>query len=150
MLLTGSKGAGKSTLFAALLDGASVPGLRSEAERGTDGLPVRIILWECGTEKRCVIGRRGSGAMQADKHSFDCEGAEMLRNVRLSPGTWAAVDEIGYLEECSAVYLEELRRLFDEKRVLAAIRKADTPFLQELRSREDCFVLDLDEVGEDL
>ena len=43
---------------------------------------------------------------------------------------------------------DELRRLFDDKRVLAAVRKADTPFLCELRARDDCLVLDLDELEE--
>ena len=148
MLLTGEKGAGKTTLLEALLDGAPVPGVRSAAERGEDGLPVRVALAPRAGGESCVIGRRGTGAMQPDRDAFDTSGAAMLREARLAPGEWAVVDEIGFLEECSAAYLDELRRLFDEKRVLAAIRKADTPFLRELHARSDCFVLDLDEVEE--
>ena len=148
MLLTGRKGAGKTTLLEALLDGAPVPGARSMPERGEDGLPARIVLSpRAGGESR-VIGRRGAGAMQPDRGAFDTFGAAVLREARLAPGEWAAVDEIGFLEECSAAYLAELRRLFDEKRVIAAIRKADTPFLCELRARDDCLVIDLDEVEE--
>lgn len=86
--------------------------------------------------------------MQPDRGAFDTDGTAMLREVRLAPGEWAAVDEIGFLEECSGAYLDELRRLFSEKRVIAAVRKADTPFLCELRAREDCFIIDLDEVEE--
>ena len=84
--------------------------------------------------------------MQPEKMALDTAAAAMLREARLASGEWVIVDEIGFLEECSEAYLDELRRLFDEKRVLAAIRKANTPFLCELRARGDCFVLDLDEV----
>ena len=143
--MTGGKGRGKTTLLDALLDGASLPGVRSEEERGADGLPVRIWLTERGTDRRCVVGRREGGPMLPDREAFDGEGAAMLHRARLAPGEWAAVDEIGFLESCSESYLAELRRLFDEKRVLAAIRKADTPFLCELRARDDCLVIDLDE-----
>ena len=108
----------------ALLDGKDLPGVRSEAVRGADGMPVRVVLRECGTDRCCIIGRRDTGSMRPDQA------------------------EIGYLEECSGAYKDELRRLFDDKRVLAAIRKADTPFLCELRARDDCLVLDLDEVEE--
>lgn len=61
--MTGGKGRGKTTLLDALLDGASLPGVRSEAERGADGLPVRIWLTERGTDRRCVVGRREGGPM---------------------------------------------------------------------------------------
>ena len=69
-----------------------------------------------------------------------------MRDARLARGEWAVVDEIGFLEEASPRYLDELRRLFEEKRVLAAVRKAGTPFLRELCAREDCLLIDLDEL----
>ena len=126
--MTGAKGRGKTTLLLALLDGAELPGVHSEAERGPDGLPVRIWLSELGTNRRCVVGRRDAGPMLPVPEAFDGEGAAMLRRARLAPGEWAAVDEIGFLEACSDAYLTQLRLLFDEKRVIAAVRKADTPF----------------------
>lgn len=54
------------------------------------------------------------------------------------------MDEIGFLEECSPAYQAALEELFDRKRVIAALRKADTPLLCRLRRRPDCLVLDLD------
>ena len=147
--MTGGKGAGKTTLLEALLDGAPVPGVRSEVERGTDGLPLCVVLAQRGTDRRCIVGRRETGPMTPDKDAFDGPASDMLRVVRRAPGAWAAVDEIGFLEECSEAYRSELRQLLEEKRVLAAISKADTPFLCELRARDDCFVLDLDEVEEE-
>lgn len=149
LLITGAKGAGKSTLLEELIDGASVPGVVSEVERGADGLPARVWLRERGGGRRCLIGVRDTGAMRPCKEAFDAGGAALLHAVRHAPGAWAAVDEIGFLEACSPSYLAELRMLFEQKRVLAAVRKDGTPFLQELFARSDCFVLDLDGVEEE-
>lgn len=59
------------------------------------------------------------------------------------------MDEIGFLESASPAYQAELLRLFEQKRVLAAVRRADTAFLEALCRRADCFLLDLDEIRED-
>ena len=119
-----------------------MPGVVSEVERGADGLPARVWLRERGGGRRCLIGVRDTGAMRPCKEVFDAGGVALLQAVRHAPGAWAAVDEIGFL-------VAELRMLFEQKRVLAAVRKDGTPFLQELFARSDCFVLDLDGVEEE-
>ena len=149
LLITGAKGAGKSTLLEALIDDVSLPGVLSEVERGADGLPSRVWLRERGGGQSCLIGVRDTGAMRPCKEAFDAGGVVLLQAVRHAPGAWAAVDEIGFLEACSPPYLAELRMLFEQKRVLAAVRKDGAPFLQELFARSDCFVLDLDGVEEE-
>lgn len=148
MLITGAKGAGKSTLLRAIIEGTAPTGVQSSVERGADGLPARIWLGAWDGARECVIGTRGADGMRPHRDAFDATGVELVRAARLSPGEWAAVDEIGFLEECSPRYIDELRQLFDCKRVLAAVRKADTPFICELRARADCCVLDLDELEE--
>jgi nucleoside-triphosphatase THEP1 len=82
--------------------------------------------------------------MAADVTAFGTVGAAILRTCTLCPDPWAAVDEIGCLEQASPRYQAALLELFDTKRVLAVLRKADTPLLCALRSRSDCLVLDLD------
>lgn len=77
---------------------------------------------------------------------LDTRGVELVRQVLETTGEWAVVDEIGFLEESSSAYQAALWKIFEQKRVLAALRKADLPFLNRLRGRKDCFVLDLDEV----
>lgn len=59
-------------------------------------------------------------------------------------GKWATVDEIGYLECGSPAYIQALEELLQKKRVIAAVRKQDLPYLRQLISREDAFVADLD------
>lgn len=144
LLITGGKGKGKTTLLEALLEGQSVPGLRSTVRRGEDGLPRRVILETRNGESRCVIGRRETGRMEPVPGALDARGVELVRQVLKAPGVWAAVDEIGFLEQSSPAYQAALWELFEQKRVLAALRKADLPFLRRISGRKDCLLLDLD------
>lgn len=135
-------------MLEALLENRSVPGLRSGVERGADGLPALVWLEERSGSGRCVIGRRRGTAMEPVPGVLDKAGVELARKVLAAPGEWAAVDEIGFLEQSGPDYQQALWHLLEEKRVLAALRKEDLPFLNRLRRRADCFVLDLDEVRE--
>lgn len=58
---------------------------------------------------------------------------------------WVTVDEIGYLEARCDSYQNALRKLLEHKQVAVVVRKQDLPFLNELRNREDAFVVDLDD-----
>ena len=72
-------------------------------------------------------------------------GNAILENCMNHTAEWITIDEIGFLEENCAVFQETIRKLFDVKCVAAVVRKQDLPFLNELRSREDVFLIDLDE-----
>lgn len=146
LLITGGKGRGKTTLLEALLGDRKVPGLRSGVEWGADGLPALVWLEERSGSGRRIIGRRTGAAMEPVPGALDAAGTELVWRVLSAPGDWAAVDEIGFLEQSSPAYQQALWSLFEGKRVLAALRKENLPFLNRLRAREDCFVLDLDEV----
>lgn len=146
LLITGGKSRGKTTLIEALTADRGLPGLRSTVERGEDGFPSQVILEERAGQGRCVIGHRERGKMEPVPGVLDTRGVELVRQVLETTGEWAVVDEIGFLEESSSAYQAALWKIFEQKRVLAALRKADLPFLNRLRGRKDCFVLDLDEV----
>ena len=75
---------------------------------------------------------------------FDSLGVEALEQAVRAPGQWAAIDEIGYLECGSPAYCQAILRLMGSKRLLAAVRKQDLPFLRQLCARPDVFCLDLD------
>lgn len=143
LLLTGSKGCGKTTLIHALTQGA-MPGVRSFLERDENGSPLRVLLSDWRGNGLCVIGQRQGDTMIPVTRTLDEAGAALLRSALTAPGHWICIDEIGYLEEASPIYQQALWRAFEEKRVLAALRKADTPLLRGLRGRRDCLVLDLD------
>ena len=149
LILTGDRGSGKSTLLQALarsLGPAGLPGVTTRAEKqkgvwlkeNLTGLSVQIGRFDPdlpGPEHR----------MRPDPDALAGFGAAALERAGRAPGAWAAVDEIGCLETSSPAYCGAIRALLDRKQVLAAVRRQDQPFLQEICRRPDAFCIDLDE-----
>lgn len=75
---------------------------------------------------------------------FATLGCQAIARCMASDHPWITIDEIGYLESHSRSYHHALRQLLDKKQVAMVVRKQNLPFLQELRNREDAFVVDLD------
>ena len=71
-------------------------------------------------------------------------GVPALGRCAQAAGEWVMIDEIGYLETACPPYTAALTALMDQKRLLAAVRKQDLPFLQALLRRADVFAVDLD------
>lgn len=71
-------------------------------------------------------------------------GVPALERCARAEGEWVTIDEIGYLETENAQYCSAIRSLASQKRIAAAVRKQELPFLRELLAREDAFVVDLD------
>ena len=144
LLLTGSRGSGKTTLFQAL-GGNDFPGLTTTAEKGK-----RVLLRENGTGKEATIGRYDpdlpgmENKMTPIDAGFQDFGVPALRRCEKADSEWVSLDEIGYLEEAEPAYQEAVFRLMEKKHLLAVIRKQDTLFLKKLLSRDDVFVADLD------
>ena len=53
------------------------------------------------------------------------------------------LDELGYLENSCPEFRQAVEALLDAKRVLAIVRKQDTPFLTALCARQDAFGVEL-------
>lgn len=144
LLLTGGRGSGKTTLLGFLCP-EPLPGVTTWADPGK-----AVYLREESTGKETVIGlfdstRPGAeNKMQPVSQGLQTLGVDALRRCVQQPGSWVRVDEIGYLELTCPEYCQALRRLFEEKQVLAAVRKQDAPFLNELLHRQDVFAVDLD------
>lgn len=145
LLLTGGRGSGKTTLLGFLCP-EPLPGVTTWADPGK-----AVYLREESTGKETVIGlfdstRPGAeNKMQPVSRGLQALGVDALRRCLQQPGSWVRVDEIGYLELTCPEYCQALRQLFEEKQVLAAVRKQDAPFLNELLHRQDVFVVDLDD-----
>lgn len=125
-----------------------MPGISTYAVPGQ-----AIVLRELSGHS-AVIGRYekpqeggGCGCMRpvcAGLEGFAREA--ILRCGEPCPDTdWVSVDELGYVESGCEPFCGAVRSLFDRKRVLAVLRKQHTPFLDELRARDDAYILDLDE-----
>ena len=145
LLLTGYKRCGKTTLCNALVGERLLPGVRSRVIIGLDGQPSHVLLEERLGSCHCIIGRRYGMTMQADTSALNTIGVKMMDSIFQLSDEWVVVDEIGFLEQSAHLYQTALLRLFQTRRVLAVLRKSDTPFLHALRTRDDCTVLDIDE-----
>lgn len=145
-LVTGGKGTGKSTLLAAVLP---LLGAGSEPDILTFAQPKQAVYLRRTATGACTrIGVFDPSLpgpdtrMQSLPEGFCTLGMDALDAA--PAGGWVSVDEIGYLETTCAPYCDALRAVFARCRVAAAVRKAELPFLKELLTRPDVFVLDLD------
>lgn len=145
LLLTGGRGSGKTTLLSSLCP-EPLPGVTTWADPGK-----AVYLREESTGRETMIGlfdstRPGAeNKMQPVSRGLQDLGVDALRRCLQQPGSWVRVDEIGYLELTCPEYCQALRQLFEEKQVLAVVRKQDAPFLNELLHRQDVFAVDLDD-----
>ena len=148
LLLTGGRGSGKTTMLRALtafLAPEVPPGVTSWAEPGRG-----VFLQENATGARRQVGvfdpalQGPENRMRPLADGFAGFGAAALGHCAEAPGDWATVDEVGYLETTSPAYTAALEKLFARKRVLAAVRRQQLPFLRALCARADVFLVDLD------
>jgi molybdenum cofactor cytidylyltransferase len=108
-----------------------------------------VWLEESATGERAVIGRFDEtlggteNRMRPLEEGFDRLGISALARLAASDGEWVFLDEIGYLESSSLAYCEAIQALFATKRVAAVVRAQKLPFLEEVKQREDAFVVDL-------
>lgn len=149
LILTGDRGSGKSTLLSGLLRKLSfsgpVPGVTTWAEPGQ-----AVYLRENISEETVQVGRFDpllpgrENRMRPLLEGFQEAGVRMLGRLAEQEGEWASIDEIGYLESGCADYCDAVRRLMERKRLAAAVRRQELPFLTELCGRPDVFLVDLD------
>ena len=148
LLLTGGRGTGKPTLLRAL-----VPLLCPGAQEITTAVyPAdRVEIRESVGGKIAVIGRfdpalpPGENRMRPVADGFLLLGVPALHRMAAGESEWAVLDELGYLENSCPEFRQAVEALLDAKRVLAIVRKQDTPFLTALCARQDAFVVDLDD-----
>ena len=148
LFLTGDRGVGKTTLVrkltALLCPGA--PQLVTAAYPAD-----RVEMRETLSGQTAVIGRfdptlpRGENRMRTVTDGFLRLGVPALHRMAAGESAWAVLDELGYLESDCTEFRQAVEVLLSAKRVLAVLRKQDTPFLTELRTRSDAFVVDLDD-----
>lgn len=74
---------------------------------------------------------------------FAAVGLPALQRMAVAGG-WAVLDELGYLESGCTDFQQSVLDMLKVCRVLAVVRKQDTPFLRALCADPDAFVYDLD------
>ena len=140
MIITGSKRSGKTTLLSRLFT-EKLPGLTSWCERQKS-----VYLKDNLSDFFVQVGSFSSEEqkMVLCSDGFEASGIHAVLRLIDNSSPWITIDEIGYLEENCFEYQKALRKLFDKKQVAVVLRKQNLPFINELYSRDDVFIIDLD------
>jgi molybdenum cofactor cytidylyltransferase len=102
------------------------------------------MLRENGTDTERRIGEF-TDRMYPIQEGFRELGVPALERAIESEAEWASIDELGFLEANCEPFKNVVIKLFNSKRVLAILRKQAIPFLEEIKQREDVFVVDIEE-----
>ena len=82
--------------------------------------------------------------MRLCTEGFHTLGNASLQRCAETDSEWISIDEIGYLEMGCQDYCNAIKKLMDQKHLVAAVRKQNLSFLEELCHRDDVFLVDLD------
>lgn len=148
LLITGSKGIGKSTLLKELLkDYDSYGGIITNLVMNENSLPKSVVLKDIlDNNINATIGKRFQNKMKPIIKGFEDTGADILNKYRNSNKDIIIIDEIGFLEIDAEKYQEEIFLCFKRKKVIAVLRKEDNPLIDKIKEIEDTFLIDLDEL----
>lgn len=142
LVITGKLRSGKTSRLLEIVklftDEEELPGISTYA------VPHQYaILRENGTVIEKKIGEY-SDRMYPVEEGFLELGVPALERAIESDSEWVSIDELGFLEANCEMFKTTVTRLFDSKRVLAILRKQEIPFLEEIKQREDVFVVDIE------
>lgn len=149
IVITGAIGSGKSTLLKELRDkmglGEQVPGLITWNEHRK-----AVCMRKAGDKEVVVIGEYNPNGLSTGNRmkpvpeGFNRYGVSVLENFIMDSSEWVTIDEIGFLECDCQPYLEKMMELFEQKRVIAVVRKQDIKHINDIVHRKDALVVDLD------
>lgn len=147
-LITGNRGSGKTTLFLKLKEVLCNAEKHNIPEIMTYLIPQeKVILRNVLTGEEDTIGIFKDNWMETVSSGFQNLGVRSVEDaIKADDSKWAAIDEIGFLESKEERFKDAVRKLFANKKILAVIRKQDIPFLNELKNREDVYLVDMDEM----
>lgn len=146
LLITGTRGIGKTTLLNKLFCGRLPRGITTYAIRQK-----AVYMRENGNSNDVVIGvyddslPTEENKMRPCTEVFATYGTALLKKLAESDDQWISVDEIGFLETQCPEYCNTLEWLMEQKRMVAVVRKQSLPFLKSLCNRKDVFLVDLDD-----
>ncbi|MDD5900194.1 MAG: NTP transferase domain-containing protein [Lachnospiraceae bacterium] len=165
LFLTGERGSGKSYLFHAIIkELASASDFSSYhhlLSRKTEDGQVVIQSDLIENDSEYVIGRlckesdttksssnkmciAEDGFVHCAVPAIEAYLAGLTDNSIASSDAFFAIDELGYLESSCLPFQTAVRRLLASSRTVAVLRKQSTPFLDELKNRDDALVIDID------
>ncbi len=149
VLLTGRPGIGKTTLIKRLIEATSLSKggfyteeAREEGQRVGFSLTTldgrESLLAHINIKSPYRVGRYG-----VDVNTFEEIGAESIRKA-ISDNKLIIIDEIGRMELFSNKFREVVLQALNTGRVVATIKKGRGYFTDEIKSRKDVKVIEVD------
>lgn len=148
LLITGSRGSGKTTLINKLLplvSADSIPKITTWADPGKavffsdsiSGIERKIGVYDS------TISGSANKMLPLSDELKSCASV-ILNQLGSSASTFVSIDEIGYLECQCEEYCEALAELMSHKHLVAVVRQQNLPFLTRLLADKDSYVVDMD------
>jgi len=148
LLITGCKICGKTTVLNEILKNEkSYGGIRTYAVRD-DKIPPKFVVMQdinySSINGIIAVRNEACTGLIPMSETFENLGMDILNRYIKSDNRLIAIDEIGFLEDNSPNYQNEIMKCFEKKSVMAVIRKETTPFVEKLLNRQDTFCVDIE------
>ncbi len=151
-LLTGKNGTGKSRILTKLQDSHQIAysGFKTipyfEYDGRVGGYLFQSLVPVEGLENNQKISKVEKGYVEA----FRGLGVQCLKLSQSCDIPVVIMDELGRFEQHEKPFIYEVNQILDgPKFVIAVVKKEVIPYLEDIKNREDCKVLDLDVVSFD-
>ena len=144
LVITGSKGSGKSTLFNKIRDENSI-GFLTYPIRDMQLRPKKIIFQSLITNNIFTFALPSKHRMEICKDVVSDGIVPEINEIMSNTEKTVFIDEIGYLENENSVLYEKILNIFNNKNVVCVLKKEETELYKKIISREDIFIYDLDE-----
>ncbi len=151
LIITGDRGIGKTTLVNSIIELLNT----SEDKKSISGIITRLDIDDLGNKKIILkstlqgdwidMAVFENGELIVDKHAWDIVAVKYLSEVIESKAEIVFIDEIGFVELEFESYLNQIIKAFDNKHVIAVLRKMDSDFHIGLKSRDDVYVVDVED-----
>ncbi len=156
ILITGSRGSGKTTAVQRALQALALQPCGFQTLPYTIAGQVRghyfhSILPVEGVENDLPITvRTGAQSCIPIAQTFDILGIPCMKQALACDYPLMLLDEIGRIERHTSAYIATIQQALDSpKTVVAVLKKEPIPFLEQIKSRDDVQVFDLDIMGRD-
>ncbi len=151
LIITGSRGIGKTTLLNAILKHLKfsenydeIFGIITKLDTDDSGCK-KIILSSTTNDHWHTMAVFENGKPNINADAWNMIAVSCLKEVVALDSELIFIDEIGFVELGFELYLNEIARAFTKKRVIAVLRKMDSDFHIELKLRDDVYVIDMDD-----
>ena len=152
LIITGWRGKGKTTLFNKIVnileEGKTLPGLTSYM------VPKHsVMLRDNISQKEAAVGIYCPEKAEIGKNmipysdGFYTVGIPAMEYALQDESKWFSMDEIGFLESSEKEFQNAVLKTMEAKQLVAVIRKMEkgkVPFVDDILSRKDVYILDLD------